>query len=145
MGLLHWSTSLTEGKLPRNYIKSTEVYANKALKIKSAYHYSYRQISNKNFTTQIVSLNSCDLFLTVLVYMQEQQNYSLTHKTWHICIKIVSNSCSRISFKDTHRKKAPSNKMPVLSKSMIIDISLVGTSNQLFVTGFYTETKIFKN
>ena len=24
------------------------------------------------------SLNSCDLFLSVLVYMQEQQNYSFT-------------------------------------------------------------------
>ena len=28
----------------------------------------------KSFTTQVVSLNSCDLFLGVLEYMLEQQN-----------------------------------------------------------------------
>ena len=59
----------------------------------------------KSFTTQVVSLNSCNLLLTVLVYMQEQQKCS--HKAWHIHIEIVSNGCSRISFKDTHREKAP--------------------------------------
>ena len=50
----------------------------------------------KNCTTQVVSLNNCDQFLTVLVYMQEQQNCS--QKTWHICIAIVSNGSSKISF-----------------------------------------------
>ena len=30
----------------------------------------------KSFTTQVVSLNSCNLLLTVLVYMQEQQKCS---------------------------------------------------------------------
>ena len=46
MCLLHWSISLIEGKLPRKCIKSMEVHANKALKIKSAYHCAYRQINN---------------------------------------------------------------------------------------------------
>ena len=34
-----------------------------------------------------------------------------------------------IVFKDTHRKKAPSNKTPALTKSTNIDIWVVGTSN----------------
>ena len=34
-------------------------------------------------------------------------------------------------FKDTHRKKAPSNETPTLPKSISIDIWLVDTSNQL--------------
>ena len=34
-------------------------------------------------------------------------------------------------FKDTHREKAPSNKIPTLSKTMNIDIWEVGTSIQL--------------
>ena len=54
-----------------------EVYGGKAQKIKSAYHCNYRQISKVNvITTQVVSLNRCDLFLAVLVLMQEQQNCS---------------------------------------------------------------------
>ena len=40
----------------------------------------------------------CDLFIAVLVYMQEQQNCS--HKTWHI-----SNGSSKISFVSLLRKK----------------------------------------
>ena len=61
----------------------------------------------KSFTTQVVSWNSCGLLLAVLVYMQEQQK--CPHKAWYIHIEIVSNGCSRIIFKDTHREKAPLN------------------------------------
>ena len=82
------------------------------------------------------------MFLAVLVYMQEQQNCS--HKTWHIYTEIVCNSCSRISFKDTHREQAPSNKTPALSESMDMDIWVVGSSNQFFITGSYTKTKFQK-
>ena len=96
----------------------------------------------KSFTTQVVFLNSCDLLLAVLVDMQEQQNCS--YKTWHIRIEIVCNGCSRTSFKDTQREKAPSNKTPALSESMNMDIWVVSTSNQLFITGSYTETKFSK-
>ena len=67
----------------------------------------------KSFTTQVVSLNSCDLFLVILVYMQEEQNCS--QEAWHIHLQIVSNGCSRIRFKDTHKEKAPPNKTPALS------------------------------
>ena len=55
-----------------------EVYAMKALKIKSlqSLHLQGGLLEqHKNFTTQVVSLSSCDLFLAGdLAYMQEQQN-----------------------------------------------------------------------
>ena len=34
---------------------------------------------------------------------------------------------------DTHREEAPSNKTPALTKSMNIDLYVVGTSNQLLI------------
>ena len=34
-----------------------------------------------------------------------------------------------LSFKDTHREKAVSNKTPALTESTIMDIWVVGTSN----------------
>ena len=53
--------------------------------------------------------------------------------------EIISNSSSRISFKDTHREKASLNKTSALE-----NIQVVCTSNQLFITGSYTETKFSK-
>ena len=47
--------------------------------------------------------------------------------------------------KDTHREKATSNKTPVLKKSTNMGMWHVGTSNQLFVRGSQTETKVSKN
>ena len=47
--------------------------------------------------------------------------------------------------KDTHREKASSNKTAALTKSMKMDIWVVGTSNQLFRRGSYSETKFSKN
>ena len=70
--------------------------------------------------------------------MEEQQKCS--HKTWHIHIEIVSNGYSRISFKDTRREKARLNKTPALSESMNMRNWVVGTSNQRFMIGSYTET-----
>ena len=46
--------------------------------------------------------------------------------------------------KDTHRVKAPSNKTPEITKSINMDIWVVGTSNQLIIKGSYTETKFSK-
>ena len=57
----------------------------------------------KSFTTYVVSLNSCDLFLSVSMYMQEQQNCS--HKTWLIGTKIVPNGNNRINFVSLLRTK----------------------------------------
>ena len=39
------------------------------------------------------------------------------------------------SIKDTHREKAPPNETPALTKSTIMRIWLVGTSNHLFIRG----------
>ena len=77
--------------------------------------------------------------------MQEQQNCS-PKTTWHIHLEIVSNGGSSISLKDAHREKVPSNKTPALSESMNMNIwvVLVGTSNQLLITGSYAETKFPK-
>ena len=47
-------------------------------------------------------------------------------------------------FKDTHREKAPSNKSPALRKSTNMDVWAVGTLNQLFIRGSYTEIKLSK-
>ena len=46
--------------------------------------------------------------------------------------------------KDTHREEASSNKTQALTKSFNVDIWLVGTSNQLFIRGSYTEIKFSK-
>ena len=43
--------------------------------------------------------------------------------------------------KDTHREKAPSSKTPTLSKSMNMDVWVVGTSSELFIRDSETETK----
>ena len=47
-------------------------------------------------------------------------------------------------FKDTHREKAPSNKIPAFTKIINIDIWVVGTSNQLYITSSYAEKIIIK-
>ena len=39
------------------------------------------------------------------------------------------------TFKDTHREEAPSNKAPALTRSINMDIWVVGTSNQLVMRG----------
>ena len=43
--------------------------------------------------------------------------------------------CKKCVLKDTHRENAPSNKTPALTKSMNMDICVVGISNQLFIRG----------
>ena len=45
---------------------------------------------------------------------------------------------------DIHREKAPSNRTPVLTKSMNMGIWVVGGLNQLFITDSLTETKFSK-
>ena len=47
-------------------------------------------------------------------------------------------------FKDTHRKNTPSNKTEALTKSMDMDIWVIGTLNLLFKRGFYTQIKFSK-
>ena len=40
------------------------------------------------------------------------------------------------SFKDAHRAKAHSKKTPALTKSMNMDIWVIGTLNQLVIKGY---------
>ena len=47
--------------------------------------------------------------------------------------------------KDTHREKAISNKTPALTKSINMDIWLVGTSNQLFMRGYQLKQNFQNN
>ena len=44
-------------------------------------------------------------------------------------------TCRRFHIEDTHREKALPNKTPALTKSMTMDIWVVGTSNQLLIRG----------
>ena len=46
--------------------------------------------------------------------------------------QILKNT-SKIIFKDTHREKTPSIETPALAKGMIIDIWVLGTSNQFSI------------
>ena len=43
---------------------------------------------------------------------------------------------------DTHREKTSSDKTPELTKSMNMEIWVVGSSNQPVIRGSYTETKL---
>ena len=49
-----------------------------------------------------------------------------------------------IILKHTYREKAPSNWTQALTKSLNMDIWLVGTSNQIFIRGSYTEINFSK-
>ena len=46
-----------------------------------------------------------------------------------------STNLKEKSFKDTHREKATSNKIPALTKSRHMGIWVVGISNQFFIRG----------
>ena len=64
-----------------------------------------------------------------------------------ICVwmcKIFPITGLNISFKETQREKAPSNKTPALTKSTDLGVWATGTSNELFIRGSSTETKFSK-
>ena len=53
-------------------------------------------------------------------------------------------SLARKLIKDIQRGNIPSNKTQTLTKSTSMDIWLIGTLNQLFIRGFYTQIKFSK-
>ena len=57
----------------------------------------------------------------------------LSHKK--CTVTRIQKSCINDYFKDTASEKAPSNKTPALTKSMNMDIWVLGTSNQHFIRG----------
>ena len=66
------------------------------------------------------------LALTVTVLSQNKQ---LTRCTSHLKTNFLCD------IKDTHREKPPSNKTPALTKSIILDIWVVGILYRLFMRG----------
>ena len=55
-----------------------------------------------------------------------------------------NHSCGFVHIEDAHIEKAPLTKIPTLSKSMNIDIWVVGTLNQLFARVFSNEAQFSK-
>ena len=74
---------------------------------------------HKCFTTQVVSLNRCDLLQAVLVYMQEQKTALIKHDTfaWKLFLMVAPEILGILT-----GKKASSNKTLALSESMNMDI-----------------------
>ena len=64
-------------------------------------------------------------------------NYNTSYNNIVSCLNRVREWAIqlKISFKDIHSVKAPSNKTPSLTKSTNMGIWVVGTSNQLFIRG----------
>ena len=48
------------------------------------------------------------------------------------------------AIKDTRRESTPSNKTQAITKIMNMDILLIGTLNQIFIRGSYTQIVVFK-
>ena len=60
------------------------------------------------------------------------------------CINKKKTSAPRKALKDTHRENPVINKTQALTKSMNMDIWVIGTLNQQFIRGSYTEIKFPK-
>ena len=63
-----------------------------------------------------------------------------------VCIPlaIYLNNFKMNIIKDTHREKAPWNKTPAFTKSLNVDVRVVGSSNQHFIRGSHTEKNFLK-
>ena len=85
----------------------------------------FERIDRSFFSTLI----DCYILLVRVVSINGRTKVNLQK---HCCIK------------DTHKKKAPSNKTPALTKITNTGIWLVGTSNKLFIRDSYTETRFSK-
>ena len=48
------------------------------------------------------------------------------------------------AIKNTRRENTPSNKTQAITKIMNMDILLIGTLNQIFIRGSYTQIIVFK-
>ena len=72
----------------------------------------------------------------------------------HVCIRVIRDVprppvdillAILSELKDSHRGKSSSKETKALTKSMNMYISVVGTLNQLFKRGSYTQIKFWKN
>ena len=71
-------------------------------------------------------MTCCSIFLQILLAGKLIRSY----------LNVDTNA-----FKDTHSGKSPSSKIPALTKSMNMDIWVVGTLKQLFIRGSLSEIK----
>ena len=71
------------------------------------------------------------LHYTILIFLNTARDSS------QVCLALVEQIpfAAVLYFKDTHRKKAPSNKTPVLRKGTNMGVWAVGTLNQLAIRG----------
>ena len=69
-------------------------------------------------------LTRCSVFLQILLAGKLIRSY----------LNVDTNA-----FKDTHSEKSPSSKIPALTKSMNMDIWVVGKLKQLFIRGSLSE------
>ena len=56
----------------------------------------------------------------------------------------MKNNNANNKAKDTHRENRPSNKTQALTRSMNMDIWVIGTLNEIFKRGFSTQIKFSK-
>ena len=82
------------------------------------------EILNSFFSNKVKNIK-------VLQYSNFDQNYIMQNAKY----KLQSTNYRKSKLKDTHRKKAPSNKTPALTNSTNMGIWVVGTSYQLFIRG----------
>ena len=82
----YWSACLIERELPIQCTVRAEVYADEAQKTMTAYYWTFRRITgiHTSVITQVVSLNSCDLFIVILVAHKKYLDY------WKIIQDFVS-------------------------------------------------------
>ena len=104
---------LPKGNYPGNVLK-----AQRYIPTKHKLHLQEDWL-HKCFTTQVVSLNRCDLLQAVLVYMQEQKTALIKHDTfaWKLFLMVAPEILGILT-----GKKASSNKTLALSESMNMDI-----------------------
>ena len=67
----------------------------------------------------------CPATTTHLIHFVTRNQKSIKQFTKWFFYFIISSQL--LAFKDTHREKSPSNKIPELTKSMNMDIWVVGT------------------
>lgn len=73
------------------------------------------------------------LLIFLLVYfLSSFPPYSLTY----LFTNLFKDTHRAVLLKDNQREKSPSNKTPVLSRSMNMHIWVVGTPNQFFIRGY---------
>ena len=116
---LLWSTGLTQRKLPRKCTKSVELHANKAQKIKCAYHCTYRQVSNGKVLLILQ-------ILEIAVICSSQFQCTCRNNKTALIKHDTFILKSFLMLAHTHWEKVPSNKTAAImktTKNMVFQIN----------------------